>query len=106
MSKLVSMKLEKKERAEYKPSLAEDGPVYPWGLNITLDDEALEKLGIETLPEAGEQLLLIAKVKVTGTSSNDSAEGGKRQSVSLQIVEMCLEDGGEKVDAAGKLYQG
>lgn len=104
MSKLVSMKLEKKERAEYRPSLAEDGPLYPWGLNLNLDDETIKKLGLEALPEAGEQMLLVAKVKVTGTSSNDSADG-KRQSVSLQITEMCLEDGGEKVDAE-KLYQG
>jgi len=107
VSKLVSMKLEKKDRekAYPQPSMLEDGPIYPWGLNLTLDHETLEKLEVDALPEAGEQLLLIAKVKVTGTTSNDSTDG-KRQSVSLQITEMCLEDAGEKVDVAGKLYQG
>ena len=106
MSKLVSMKLEKRDAAKYaEPSIASDSPAYPWGLNLTLDNETLEKLKLEALPEAGEQLLLVAKVKVTGTSSNDSAEGGKRQTINLQITDMCLEDAGEKVEASEKLYR-
>ena len=101
------MKLDRSAREKQaQPSMLEEGPIYPWGLSVTLDDEAIKKLGIETLPEAGESMLLEAKVKVTSASSTDTEGGGKRRSVSLQIVEMCLEDGGEKVDAAGKLYEG
>lgn len=107
MSKMVSMKLDRADAKRYaEPAIAADAPAYPWGLNLTLDNETLEKLKLEALPEAGEQLLLVAKVKVTGTSSNDSTDGGKRQTVNLQITDMCLEDGGEKVEASEKLYQG
>jgi len=106
VSKLTNMKVDKAAREKaYAPSMVEDGPAYPWVLNISLDDEALEKLKLEALPEAGESMMLVAKVKVTNVSSTDSSEGGKRRSVSLQITDMCLEDAGEKVEAAGKLYQ-
>jgi uncharacterized membrane-anchored protein len=106
MSKMVNMKIDRSTAKAYAEPAMVDAPAYPWGLNLTLDNETLEKLKLETLPEAGEQLLLVAKVKVTNTSSSDSADGKKHQTVSLQITDMCLEDGGEKVEASEKLYQG
>lgn len=105
--KLVSMKMSRSEREEkYKPSeVSMDAPVYPYGLEVRLDNDALEKLGIE-LPEVGTEMLLIAKVKVTGASSNES-ENGKNRSVSLQITDMCLEDDAKAAkDYATKLYDG
>lgn len=107
--KLTSMKIDKAARdaAMRGPeALTSEGPAYPWGLTLNLDDEAIEKLGIKTLPEAGETMMLVARVKVTGTNSEDVDGGKKRQSIRLQLTDMALEDGGEKTNAAEKLYEG
>jgi hypothetical protein len=105
VSKLVSMKMssaEQRKRTE-PSSIASDAPMYPWGLSLNLDNETLEKLKVDELPEVGDERLVIAKVKVTSVSSNES-ESGSNKSVSLQITEMCLEDAGEKAAAESKLY--
>lgn len=109
-SKLVSMKISKAEaKAMMEPSsLAEgDRPRYPWGLSITLDKDALEKLGIaDDLPGVGEKYLLIAEVDVVSVSSNES-EGGSNRSVGLQITSMCLEDADSDTSkTASTLYEG
>jgi hypothetical protein len=110
MSKLTNMKVDRAARdAAMKgpATISDEGPLYPWGLGIQLENESIELLGMKTLPEAGETMLLVAKVKVTGTTSEDvDGEGGKRkrQSVRLQITDMALEDGGAKTNAAEKLY--
>ena len=100
MPKLVSMKITKEERDKRTEpsSLATDGPAYPYGLTVQLDNDSLEKLGIKTLPDAGEKYTLIAAVTVVGVSSSES-ESGKNRSVSLQLTALCLED-----EAPGKLY--
>src|SRR6185369_6092978 len=95
--KLVSMKISAAEQKKMMEptSMVEDRARYPYGLQLNLDTAALEKLGIaDDLPEVGESYVLVAKVDVTGGSS---------QSLSLQITEMCLEDG-DATDAAKALY--
>lgn len=106
--KLTSMKIDRAERdaAMRGPEALSEGPAYPWGLTLNLDDDAIEKLGIKSLPEAGETMMLVAKVKVTGTNSEDVDGGKKRQSIRLQLTDMALEDGGAKTNAAEKLYEG
>lgn len=110
MSKLTSMKIDRAARdAAMKgpDTLTAEGPLYPWGLNLNLENESIEALGMKQLPEAGETMLLVARVNVVGTTSEDvDGEGGKRkrQSVRLQITDMALEDGGAKTNAAEKLY--
>jgi len=93
MSELVSMKITAEARTKMaEPSMVEkDGPIYPWGLSLSLDDDALEKLGIDTLPKVGTAQMLIARVEVTSVSSNQGPDKQKRQSVSLQITDLCLE---------------
>lgn len=107
MTKLVSMKMSKTERDERNSptSMAEEGPIYPYGLSLSLDGDALDKVGMSALPEVGEEMLLHAKVKVTSVSSNEH-EHGKHKSVSLQITDLGLEDAGEKTAAADALYKG
>src|SRR5690349_20212871 len=101
--KLVSMKLspaaqEKAVDACCAPP-APDAPRYPWGLTLNLDNEALDKLGIEKMPAAGAELLLVAKVSVTRTGSVDTAEGGKMRDLALQVTDMALEKSGRKSTA-------
>jgi hypothetical protein len=101
--KLVNMKLDAKAREKTPATIAADQPVYPWGLSLTLDNDSLEKLGID-LPKVGKTLMVTARVDVTGVSSNES-ESGKNRSVSLQITDLSVSPGeGEGGDAAEKLY--
>lgn len=94
MSELVSMKISaagRKQLAEPSMIGEKDGPRYPYGLSIELDDEALDKLGVKTLPKVGSVQTLVARVEVTSVSSNQGPDKQKRERVSLQITDCCLE---------------
>jgi hypothetical protein len=98
------MKLDPKKREEkYAESALVDRPLYPWGLSVTLDEEALDALGMTELPEVGKPMRLEALVDVTSVSSNES-KGGASRSVSLQITDLCLEKPGAKASTESKLY--
>jgi len=90
--KLTSMKLAKTSRMHSMPTEAvmSDRPEYPYGLNISLENDSLDKLSMKSLPDVGDEMTLIAKVKVVSVSSNES-ESGERRSISLQITDMDLE---------------
>lgn len=87
-------------------SAADDNaPKYPWGLTLNLDDAALEKLGITSLPEVGKSMTLTARVEVCSTSQYDNQKGSDK-SVSLQVTAMELGAASEssEVDLASVLY--
>jgi hypothetical protein len=91
--KLVSMKLDRAAReasVASAPAPTEDAPIYPWGLSICLEEEALDKLDLETLPDVDQVLQLVARVTVTAVSSNQTSGGGNRRSLSLQITDLGL----------------
>ena len=101
---LVSMKRDPK--TEKKQRTLAEGPnpdPYPYGLEVNLDEDSLQKLGIAELPAAGGVVNLAAKAKIASVSSHDSTRGGKRRSLSLQITDLAL-DAGERRPAAGVLY--
>src|SRR5262245_6614792 len=107
MAELKSMKIDPKEREKrYKETVAVDAPQYPYGLSLHLDDECMAKLGMSTLPQVGKQVMVYALANVTSVSENDSESGGKRQSVSLQITDLCLEKPPAKESDAGKALYG
>lgn len=66
------------------------GPRYPWGLTLRLEDDAVEKLGLEDLPKVGKKMMLTALVEVCETSQREEKKGEKKQCLSLQIVKMGL----------------
>jgi len=102
MSTLINMELTAAE-AKQETSIAEaDGPKYPWGLSICLDDEALKKLGMDKLPEVGTKMRLVAMVDVSGVSSYSSQNSEGHRTLDLQITDMTL-SGGE-TDPASVLY--
>lgn len=78
---------------------APEGPLYPYGLSLCLNDESLAKLGIDTLPAVGTELLIMAKVRVTGTRSSERQGGEKSNDVDLQITDMALSAPVKEVDA-------
>lgn len=86
---LVSMKMSQEEAQEqYGSNAMMDAPDYPYGLTITLDEEALAKLGMPALPQVGQKMMIQARVEVRSVSQYDSKGGEKEQSVCLQITDM------------------
>jgi hypothetical protein len=61
---------------------------YPWGLTVTLDAAALKKLGVDELPDAGEECEIHAHGKVTCVSQ--SADNENNRSVEIQITHLML----------------
>jgi hypothetical protein len=107
--KLVNMKLPPPE--PYKPppeTVLAEGPKYPWGLCLRLDDDALTKLGIADLPDVGTEWTVVAKARVTSARAEEYAgEGGSgsHKCLELQITDLGLEPAGDdEGPAADKLY--
>ena len=101
----------KQSAADQKETMGVVGPSkreeYPYGLRIRLGEAEMKKLGMDDLPEVGDEIELDAKVKVVSTNASAS-ESSKNRSVELQITHMEL--GGEEEesaeDKAKKLYPG
>jgi hypothetical protein len=103
--KLVEMKLDAKEQKK-ESDIVMDKPLYPWGLSIDLNDDALDKLGITELPDAGDYYTLTARVCVTSVSARQNADS-ETKSMSLQIEALALSDEAaddDKDDPSDKLY--
>jgi len=96
--KLVSLKLTKKEQKEKNsPCKCEvDQPDYPYGTQIDLWPEVLEKiLGVDKL-QAGDVVMVHAKAKVTRVvlRDTDDKEDTTRE-LTIQLTDMGIERDGE-----------
>jgi hypothetical protein len=92
MMKLVSMKMKKSE-SNTALAMPAEAPEYPYGLSLTLDTSALDKLGLDvTELEVGSKKMIMAEATVTAISSNESQGGTPQQSVSLQITDLACEE--------------
>ena len=102
---LIDMTLSKEEAKEesYLTSSDPDLPKYPWGLSLCLDDETMAKLGI-ALPAVGTELMIMAKVTVTGVRASQNQGGDSEQSCDLQITAMSVGPSAPAMSAAEKLY--
>lgn len=102
--KLASMKVDRKKTSEKVSSISMDEPLYPYGLEVRLDTDALKKLGIlDALPKVGKGMKLEALVDVTSVSENDRKGGGKSCNVTLQITDLGLSPMKDN-DAGDSLY--
>lgn len=106
---LKSMKLTAEQRSEEVAEFKDPKPpVYPCGLSLHLDDEALQLLGIGRM-EIGTVVKIVALARVvSGSEYEREAEDGqseKDECMSVQITDMDLEPAGTKIDPA-KLYPG
>lgn len=97
---LKSVRITKKEGEEAREIDSEQE--FPFGLRLHLNNETLDKLGME-MPEMGEVMTLVARVEVVSLSENSSKESEDRKDVDLQITDMELLPEKKKVDLA-KLY--
>ena len=78
-------------------------PDYPWGLRINLDEDALGRLGIKSLPAVGAPV----GIEATGVaiSVREETEGGKvRRYLELQITDLALAAAG--TSKYGAMYEG
>jgi hypothetical protein len=102
------MKMSKSESSGAVEPSAPSGPRYPYGLQLSLDNESLDKLGL-TLPDVGDKLMLVASVEVTSVSQSEEGSSEDKAKVrrhaSMQIVAMALSDAETGSDAAKKLYK-
>lgn len=70
-----------------------EGPAYPYGLCLSLEDETLKKLGLDgDMPDVGDIIQFNAIAKVTSVSENEreGTDGTKSKCcrVELQITDM------------------
>jgi hypothetical protein len=89
MTDMKRTKAEKKARMETGKSPPIDGEDYPYGLEVRLDHEQLEKLGVTNLPKVGSKMHLHSHAHVTHVSE-ESRDGARRRSVTLQMRKMSL----------------
>lgn len=87
---LINLKYTKAE-AKAEVEGYKDGPEYPWGLQIRLEDDELNKLGIKTMPEVGGEFHLQVVAKITGVNESTMADGKYERCVNLQITMMGID---------------
>jgi hypothetical protein len=104
---MINMQLSKEEANE-EAGISPEAPKYPYGLCICLDDDSLKKLGITTLPTVGQEMVVMARVKVTATRAYETQSEDKadsEQSVDLQITDMDISNAPSTNNSmASKLY--
>ena len=83
----------KEDTADVPAAESKSKAVYPYGLCIRLQEDELEKLGLDgDLPSVGEMIHICAQARVTSVSESEreDSDGKKRKCccVELQICEM------------------
>lgn len=80
------------DAAEAEEEAAElERPKYPWGLNLYLNEEVLEKLGMTREDfEVGGSMLMTARVRVTGINEREYEGSDPSCCIDLQIQKMEL----------------
>lgn len=96
MSELKSMRIEPAKDSDHNNGslLVERRPQFPPGLEITLRNEELKKLGFSEerkLPQVEDRMMLVAMVEVIGIDQDDMHDGSRQRRVRLQLQEMKLE---------------
>lgn len=81
---MVNMKKEKE--SDCGPCMSESSE-YPYGLRLHLDDDSIEKLGLETLPEVSTKMKITAIVDVCGVSV-DKNKDEEYKRMDIQITDM------------------
>lgn len=72
--------------------IAYDGPMYPYGLCISLDSDTLERLDLSDDAEVGDTLHLFALARVTSKSDSQRESGKRDTRIELQITHIALEN--------------
>ena len=98
------MKLDKEDKKTMEAECCISEQDYPYGLSINLEEQSIQKLGINALPEIGQKFLLKSIVEVTSISDNKNKDSRNR-CIRLQITDMELaEPPKEEKSAEAALY--
>lgn len=108
---LKSMKITKADRDARKKGYGVCSPMggddYPYGLRVTLDEDALKKLGLTKLPKAGAYVALRAECCVISVSVNErDGKTDRRIELQMEKLEVIVPPGtaedaiGDAIDAA------
>lgn len=81
---MKSMKLSKKEAKGEVAIDVPDGPRFPHGLTLHLEDETLKKLGIANVPDVGTEMRVVG-VGVVESSNQHQSQRRKNRSISIQL---------------------
>jgi hypothetical protein len=92
----MALKAEKEGKSEScccaAPCCCEsDKPRYPWGLQLRLENEQLDVLGMGEMPKTGGMMMVSCTVKVTQCGEEEREGAEPARNVSLQIIEMGME---------------
>lgn len=107
MTELTNLKMDDKDYGDDCCSPCEiSKPEYPYGLEVCLCDEVLDKLGVTELPKVGETMIIQCQVTVCSTAENSMQGGDVERRMSLQITDMALSASlpAAKTDAANAMY--
>ena len=98
--KMVSLKRTADEvKQDMAPTKSGAGPTYPYGTQISLRHEDLQKLGMGELPKVGQKFHLHGHAVVTSVSHEERQSGPPSRRVELQIHKMALKKHGGVNDA-------
>lgn len=100
---LINMKQSNKSETGIAPAESE-APRYPYGLELRLDKESLDKLGVKTLLSVGTEIMITAKAYVSSTSAYEYQGEGKEINMGLQITDLALSATVQSQDKATLLY--
>ncbi|MBA3031012.1 MAG: hypothetical protein FP816_19670 [Desulfobacteraceae bacterium] len=97
---LIDMKFTKSEKKkrlmDYPCSIGSKhkGPEYPWGLDINLEKEQIDKLGLNLKKlKVGDEIPVDAVLKIRSLSESEG-ESGKSQNLSLQMIKIAVKKKG------------
>lgn len=86
---MVTTRLSAKEREANSPVVSIDSPEYPYGTRICLDNEMLDRLGIDNLPKVGSSFAVSGIGEVISVSEHDGQDG-KRRSIDIQLIRLAV----------------
>lgn len=109
-AKLVSLErtpAEKKALEKEMTAPMPEAPDYPYGLELRIDDDTLDKLGLDDLPPTGTVVHFRAVATVTGARAS-ADQSGDRSSIDMQITDMgitAISEPAKKRAKASVLYK-
>jgi len=99
---------ERKEiKGEMSPTAPDyEGPKYPWGLEFSLENASLDKLGLDLSAfKIGQELPLNGVVRVVGLDQNERDNGEAHRCVRLLITKLDNGQAASDEDRASRMYK-
>ena len=99
--KLSKAELKKRNSSHCEPALAEDKVRYPYGFSMTFNKREVDMLPALKAAAAGEEILIVAKAKVTEIHTNEKEGDKSTKRVEVQLQKIAVKAEPKKAFAAG-----